>query len=53
MTPPESPREREGAGSQQGQEGGLMATDITQAEKQRDQGRLEREREREEVQLTL
>ena len=50
MTPPESPREREGAGSQQGQEG-LMATDITQAEKQRDQGRLERERE--EVQLTL
>ena len=50
MTPPESPREREGAGSHHGQENNLMATtDIINhtEQKQRDQGRLERERERE------
>ena len=50
MTPPESPREREGAGNHQGQDNGLMATDINHAEqKQREQGRLarlEQERDR-------
>ena len=49
MTPPESPREREGAGSHHGQDNNLMATtDINShaEQKQRDQGRLEREQER-------
>ena len=47
MTPPESPREREGAGSQQGQDNNLMASDMNHADqKQRDPGRPEQDRDR-------